>query len=114
LTNEATMRPAADVEISCFRITQEALTNVARHAKATEVEVRLHMSRTQLDLIIRDNGVGFNIDVFHANRGLETTVGLSGMEERVRLAGGLMKIHSSPVTGTEVHASFPLNAAERG
>lgn len=114
LADETPMRPAAAVEIACFRITQEALTNVARHAKATEVEVRLHMSQTQLDLIIRDNGVGFNVDVFHANRGLETTVGLSGMEERVRLAGGLIRIHSSPATGTEVHASFPLNAAERG
>ena len=113
LADEVTTRPAADIEISCFRLTQEALTNVARHAKATEVEVHLHSRPTRLDLTIRDNGIGFDVKVVRANTRAGTSIGLSGMEERVRLAGGHISILSTPMAGTEVHASFPLNAEER-
>jgi two-component system sensor histidine kinase UhpB len=113
LADEVTTRPAADIEISCFRLTQEALTNVARHAKATEVEVHLHSRPTRLDLTIRDNGIGFDVKVVRANTRAGTSIGLSGMEERVRLAGGQISILSTPMAGTEVHASFPLNAQER-
>lgn len=104
LADEDVTRPPPNVEISCFRVTQEALTNVARHAKATRVEIRLEMSRRELSLIISDNGIGFDHDLIRVG----TSVGLSGMEERVRLAGGRIGIHSARAGGTEIRATFPL------
>ena len=96
------------VEISCFRLTQEALTNVARHAEAKRVEVRLEMRDRELDVIIRDDGKGFDShqirEAAHAGR----TVGLSGMEERVRLLGGRITVTSAHDAGTQIHAIFPI------
>jgi two-component system sensor histidine kinase UhpB len=110
LADEVMRRPSPEVEISCFRLTQEALTNVARHAQATAVEVRLENDSTTLDLIIRDNGIGFDPNQIRTGARAGTSVGLSGMEERVRLAGGLVQINSSPAAGTEIRASFPLHS----
>ena len=110
LADEVMQRPSPEVEISCFRLTQEALTNVARHAQATAVEVRLENDSTTLDLIIRDNGIGFDPNQIRTGARAGTSVGLSGMEERVRLAGGLVQINSSPAAGTEIRASFPLHS----
>ena len=107
--DDVTIRPSPEVEISCFRLTQEALTNVARHAKAKAVEVRLKTGPSQLDLFISDDGVGFDPDLIRTGALAGTSVGLSGMEERVRLAGGHITIHSSPAGGTEIHATFPLD-----
>jgi two-component system sensor histidine kinase UhpB len=106
--DEGVTRPSPNVEISCFRLTQEALTNVARHAKATKVEIRLEIGRWELALIIRDNGIGFDPDLIRAGARAGTSVGLSGMEERVRLAGGRIVIHSARASGTEIRATFPL------
>ncbi len=111
LADEAMTRPSPEVEITCFRLTQEALTNVARHAKATVVEVRLERSGAELDLIIRDDGVGFVPDLIRSGIRAGTSVGISGMEERVRLAGGRILIHSTPAAGTEIRATFPLDTS---
>jgi len=82
-----TTRLPPDVEVACFRLTQEALTNVVRHAAAHLVEVRLRAKRGELVLSIRDDGVGFDPQQLRADPRTQTTVGLSGMEERVRLVG---------------------------
>lgn len=110
LADQGMPRPSPEVEISCFRLTQEALTNVARHAKATAVEVRLTMGRRKLDLIVRDNGIGFDPNLIRTGARAGTSVGLSGMEERVRLAGGRMVIQSAPTMGTEIRATFPTSS----
>lgn len=110
VADEVQTRPSPEVEISCFRLTQEALTNVARHARATAVAVRLEIRHRQLDLIIRDNGTGFDPNLIRTGSRAGTSVGLSGMEERVRLAGGHLMIHSTPAAGTEIHATFPLDS----
>ncbi len=114
LADEMMTRPSPEMEISCFRLTQEALTNVARHAKATAVEVHLEMGRRQLDLIVRDNGIGFDPNLIRTGARAGTSVGLSGMEERVRLAGGHLVIRSAPSTGTEIRATFPIGAESTG
>lgn len=106
-----TSRPSPEVEIACFRLTQEALTNVARHSQANKVEVRLERAAQELTLVIRDNGVGFDPETVRVHARAGTSVGLSGMEERVQLAGGTFTITSAPATGTEIRASFPLGAA---
>lgn len=103
-----TTRPSPDVEIACFRLTQEALTNVARHAEAEKVEVRLEMNHRELTLIIRDDGRGFDPLLIRSGGFAGTSIGLSGMEERVRLAGGQIVIRSATAMGTEIRASFPL------
>ena len=103
-------RPASEVEISCFRITQEALTNVARHAKAKKVEVRLEMRDRELSLVINDDGQGFDLHRVREEIQAGTTVGLSGMEERVRLVGGRLTITSALEAGTRIHATFPIGS----
>lgn len=106
-----TSRPSPEVEIACFRLTQEALTNVARHSQASAVEVRLERAPQELTLVIRDDGIGFDPETVRASARAGASVGLSGMEERVRLAGGTVTITSAPARGTEIRASFPLGSA---
>jgi len=96
------------VETGCFRVAQEALTNVVRHAKAKNVSVELHKEGRQIHLRVRDDGVGFDVGGVRekAERGM--SLGLLSMEERAALAGGGLELKSDPKNGTEVHAWFPL------
>jgi signal transduction histidine kinase len=86
-----------------FRIFQEALTNVVRHADATLVTVRIAVTRGKLVLQVRDNGVGMAIRSLDAKESL----GLLGMRERARSAGGELRIKSRPEIGTTVSVSLP-------
>lgn len=106
-----------DLEITCFRVVQSAVTNVARHARATEVVVEIHQSDLELELLVRDNGVG--LDSGHVQQRLKQggSFGILAMRERVELAGGTFCIESAPQlrSGTSIRASFPLAAtAESG
>ncbi len=96
------------VEIACFRIVQEALTNVARHAEATHVQVTVTKQDNQLLLVIEDNGQGFNVERAKTRARTGLSIGLLGMEERARLVGGELTVTSSPKTGTKLTASLPL------
>lgn len=107
-------RPSPDIEIACFRLAQEALTNVARHSRAKRVEVHLETDAQGLMLVIRDNGIGFDPVAVRTGARAGTSVGLSGMEERVRLAGGQFTIDSTPALGTEIRASFPTSVRPEG
>jgi len=98
-------RLPADVETACFRVAQEAVTNVARHASARNVEVEVRCEGGWADLFIRDDGVGF--DVAERARRIES-VGLLVMRERVLLLGGEIVIDSVPERGSVVWARFPL------
>jgi len=94
----------SDLEIGCFRVAQEALTNVVRHSKASKVAVDLKIVDSRLKLVVWDDGMGFKKEgVFHRQ-----SAGLSGMRERVQLLDGQIEIDSSPGKGTEIRASFPL------
>jgi len=98
----------AEVKITCFRIVQEALTNVARYAEATHVQVSLKRQNDHLVLIIEDNGKGFNVEQAKTRARSGFSIGLLGMEERARLVGGELSITSSPKSGTRLTASLPL------
>lgn len=105
-------RPAAEVETVIFRIAQEALTNVARHAEAKRVTVRLTADPEWLELEVADDGQGFD-----AARRLRTTdagtgVGLRGMQDRVDLFGGRFEVQSTPGHGTVVRARVPVPVSE--
>jgi signal transduction histidine kinase len=87
-----------------FRIMQESLTNVARHARATRVAVHLMREGDDAVLTIADNGVGMNADA----RARPGSFGLRGIRERVLLLGGVLNITSDPSTGTTVSARLPM------
>ena len=92
------------VQSTVYRILQEALTNVARHAQARSVGVVLKHDRAVLELVIRDNGVGFDpAAVLNEATGL----GLHGMQERVTLLGGTVRIESRPGHGTIIRVRIP-------
>jgi PAS domain S-box-containing protein len=101
-------RLRVELETACFRIVQEALTNVARHSQATQVWVQLTSSNGTLDLKVKDNGVGFDVDRLLKDTLPARALGLRGMEERAVAARGSFKIDSVPTRGTEVRVSFPL------
>ncbi len=106
------VRPPRAVERACFRVLQEALANVLRHARASEVWVHLHQDAEELELGIRDDGIGFDTGaVGDANGQGSGGLGLFGMQMRAKQAGGWLQVKSSPGAGTEVRAVFPLPAA---
>lgn len=87
-----------------FRIFQEALTNVARHAKATEVTAELRLEGDTLDLVVRDNGIGIG-----RTRGTsEKSLGLLGMQERALMFGGRVEVYGRPGVGTTVRLVLPI------
>jgi PAS domain S-box-containing protein len=98
-------RFSPEVEITAFRIVQEALTNVARHAGANQASVDVWASSTTLGVRIEDEGRGFDVATALAAR----SSGLEGMRERSRLVGGHLAIESEPGTGTRVSAELPLD-----
>jgi signal transduction histidine kinase len=99
-------RAPSEIETACFRIVQEALSNVARHARARHVEVTLMTENLALEVTVRDDGVGFSVER------LRTGLGLVGMDERAELAGGRLDIESAPGAGTTLRARFPLPSAQ--
>ena len=98
----------ADVETAAYRLVQEALTNVARHAQAPEVDVHVRSRADVLWLRVADGGVGF--DPTRAGRG--DSMGLVGMRDRVSSLGGELRVDSSPGQGTFLTAWLPLPAAQ--
>jgi PAS domain S-box-containing protein len=96
------------IETECFRVAQEALTNVVRHAQAKAVTVELRQEDGQLHLCVRDDGIGFDVAAIREKAVRGASLGLLSMEERAVLAGGRLEFHSVPGRGTEVHAWFPL------
>ena len=101
------------IETECFRIAQEALTNVVKHAKAHTVTVELSKNDNDLELhlSVRDDGVGFDVASVRELAMRGASLGLLSMEERATLAGGRLEYDSTPGHGTGVHAWFPLKWA---
>lgn len=90
----------SEQRMALFRIVQESLTNVVRHAKATAARIRIEQSAAALTLTISDNGTGF--------RRTGRSLGLLGMEERANLIGASLSIQSGPGSGTTVTVALPL------
>jgi len=96
------------IEIACFRLVQEALTNVTRHAGARHVQIRLDSSVKRVEIAVEDDGGGFDLAAARARAAAGASLGLLGMEERVALAGGHLALSSAPGQGTTVRAHFEL------
>jgi len=91
-----------DVSTAIYRIVQEALTNISKYASATEVKIKLSATTTNLQLIVQDNGRGFNLDQN------STGFGLQSMRDRTLALGGNFNINSAPAQGCTITATIPL------
>lgn len=98
----ASRRLSQDVELTLFRIAQEALRNVWRHSQATEAEVSVDFQESKVVMIIKDNGKGFAVPSSLGDLTRDGKLGLTGMQERARLLGGNVAFHSEPGKGTAV------------
>jgi len=107
-------RPPNAVETTCFRVAQEALTNVIRHAQARTVDVELSQSDGVLQLTVRDDGRGFDVVAARQRATQGGSQGLLSMQERVALASGTLDIDSAPGRGTVICAHLPLTGAGGG
>ena len=96
------------IEIAVFRVVQEALTNIARHADVNEANVILTVTPIHMQISIADSGKGFD----SRSRSTSVSTGLSGMAERVNMAGGHFILQSTPGNGTLVLADFDLKQVE--
>ena len=102
-------RPPPDLELAAYRIAQEALNNVVRHAQARHATVTLAFTGPGLCLTVSDDGIGMGPDVPDAGAGHR--LGLIGMRERVTMAGGTLEISSVRPHGTCVRAEMPLTSS---
>ena len=104
-------RLPGDLEIACFRLVQEAVTNALRHAEAKHLNVHLDRTPRALTLRIEDDGRGFNgLDTL-VRAAIEGHIGIIGMRERVRTLGGTFQIFSKPGEGTRIEVEIPLAPA---
>jgi signal transduction histidine kinase len=102
-------RLPSGVETAIYRFVQESLTNAAKHAKATRVEIRLRHDVNEVQCSVRDNGAGFDMNEVLSRRG-SRGLGLVGIRERVESIGGRVSIHSLPGLGTELLVTIPLGS----
>jgi signal transduction histidine kinase len=109
LENDLTREPSPEVRLALYRIAQEALNNIRKHAEASSVTVSLSDRDGQVRLQIEDNGIGFDPSVMlRVNPG---HLGLSSMRERAHMAGGECRVQSLPTGGTAVQAWLPAAAS---
>jgi signal transduction histidine kinase len=101
-------RLPAHIETALYRIFQEALTNVTRHAQANTVQLRLYRSGATVMAHIEDNGRGFDVDHLFSGSLPKQGIGLLGIRERVVLLGGTFCLHSEPGHGTHIAVEIPL------
>lgn len=107
------------LEAALYRVVQEALFNIQKHAAATNVSILLECVKDEVVVVVEDNGRGFEVDHYttwfvdsfsneRANTGISKRLGLLGMKERMELVGGSLNIESSPGNGTTIYARCPL------
>ena len=97
------------MKITIFRIIQESLNNVIKHANATHVNIHVYFEKQAVRINIFDNGIGFDRNQVQQTRANRPSLGLAGMEERAALLGGAVTVQSRPGYGTEVEALIPYH-----
>ena len=103
-----------DIENTCFRIVQEAVTNILRHAQASNIWVKVGQREDQVHLSIRDDGKGFDVETARSNAIAGTSFGLLNIEERAVLVGGTIDIISAPGQGVEIQLQLPVTPVMKG
>jgi two-component system sensor histidine kinase DegS len=103
-----TARLPADTELALYRILQEALKNVAKHARARYVTVSLTQDAAFVQLAIQDDGIGFDMARRAGRRKSKERLGLLGMRERATFLGGVLTVRSTCRVGTEIKVRIPV------
>jgi PAS domain S-box-containing protein len=103
----------SDTQIIIYRIFQECLTNISKHAGATEVSIRVREDDGFLSLVLEDNGIGFEPAQLSARRASVRGLGLAALDERARMLGGTLEIRSQPGSGTRVTCVIPIEPVSR-
>jgi PAS domain S-box-containing protein len=98
-----------EIEITCYRILQEAVNNVLKHSAAEKLKIDIWNDEHELHLRIADDGKGFNVYTALRKALNGESTGILGMQERVELVGGKLRINSISGEGTDIHAIFPIN-----
>lgn len=106
--NLAELSLPSQIEITFYRIAQEALTNIAKHTGATTVSVLIQPVGSSVRLVVEDNGVGFEPETIRRTAAQQGCLGLYGMEERAKMAGGVFTVESAQGRGTTIHVEIPL------
>jgi ligand-binding sensor domain-containing protein/signal transduction histidine kinase len=101
----------AHVPITVFRVVQEAVTNVIRHAGSCRIEIAVHRNDAAIDVSVEDDGKGFDVGETMENAATGKAIGLLGMQERVGMTGGKIEIDSTPGRGTRIRVRLPLSEA---
>jgi signal transduction histidine kinase len=107
-------RLPTQIEMALYRLIQECLTNILKHAQATEVSLIIERRANAVQLIVEDDGVGFDIAAAQQSAHTAPQLGLIGMQERVAQLGGGFSIESEPGRGTTIIVRIPLVGAEPG
>ena len=105
-----TARLPPEIELACFRIVQESVTNVLRHASATRVDVEVRLAPERISLSIADDGVGFDAHASLRTLARSDRLGLLGMQERVCGLGGSFEVVSAPGKGCRISADIPIGS----
>lgn len=108
LTGDSELNIAEDVSVCVYRVIQEALNNVERHAEANSVEVQLILHPEQIQAVVQDDGRGFSVPRPLGALVESNHFGLVGLRERVQLLRGTLELHSVPGEGTTLHVRLPL------
>jgi signal transduction histidine kinase len=104
---ESQRLPSA-IETALYRLAQEALTNILKHAQATTVSLIIERRVDAVHMIVEDNGLGFDVAAVRDRAHIEHRLGLVGMDERVEQLGGVLTLESAPGSGTAVFIRIPL------
>ena len=96
------------LKIVIFRILQEAMNNVAKYGKANLIRISLAEKENAVEIVIEDNGQGFDVQQTRNQKGPQGGFGLRSMKERAELAGGTLSVKSNPGAGTTIRASWSL------
>lgn len=107
-------RLATSIEVACFRVVQEALTNALRHASAHTIEIEMRLDGDAVVIAVRDDGVGFDTRSAWQRASAGESLGLASMRERVALVGGRFELESTLGQGTSVRARVPAIAGPIG
>ncbi len=101
-----------NIRMTMFRIFQELINNIVKHAHATELRISLFLDQSQVVLEVKDNGVGFNVPTDWVEVAQQGHLGLIGMRERIESIGGTMVINATPKRGTRIEVTAPLPSSE--
>lgn len=106
-------RLPSEMEVAVYRLIQEAFSNVLKHAKATYISLTITFQKHMTQIVVKDNGIGFNVEEMESKMITSSHYGLIGMQERIDLLEGKIDIESKKGEGTKITMLIPINPEQR-